>query len=326
MLLGGWLSKNNRLIRVRRIDTPGVIDRVSTLFRGHPSLIQGFNTFLPPGYRIECYGTEGDVGGLITVTTPTGTVSQVPGGLSAAMDQRDREHQREQAAAAAAAAEQAAAANQNFQPPPPAQQTPHTASYPARAPASTPATQPPSRQVAPPTSVPIPPQHPMPASGPSTPGAAQFLATGGLGHQSQSQGGGSGRAPILEFNHAISFVNKIKNRFNSEPETYKNFLEILQTYQRDQKIDEVSKRSNTADIEVYEQVIDLFKNAPDLLAEFKQFLPESGGGGFPGFGSFVQAAAGQTGPAPPGQKRKDAKEPASKKRSKPNEKGGSRVS
>lgn len=44
---------------------------------------------------------------------------------------------------------------------------------------------------------------------------------------------------MLEFNHAISFVNKIKNRFNTEPETYKNFLEILQTYQRDQKIEEV---------------------------------------------------------------------------------------
>ena len=30
------------------IDTPGVIERVSMLFRGQPSLIQGFNTFLPP--------------------------------------------------------------------------------------------------------------------------------------------------------------------------------------------------------------------------------------------------------------------------------------
>jgi paired amphipathic helix protein Sin3a len=94
----------------------------------------------------------------------------------------------------------------------------------------------------------MPPQHVMPASGPSTPGAAQFLATGGLGHQQGQQAGqragaaGTGAgAPILEFNHAISFVNKIKNRFNSEPETYKNFLEILQTYQRDQKIDEVSR-------------------------------------------------------------------------------------
>lgn len=36
-----------------RISTPGVIDRVSTIFRGHPALIMGFNTFLPPGYRIE---------------------------------------------------------------------------------------------------------------------------------------------------------------------------------------------------------------------------------------------------------------------------------
>lgn len=36
-----------------RIDTPGVINRVSNLFKGHPDLIVGFNTFLPPGYKIE---------------------------------------------------------------------------------------------------------------------------------------------------------------------------------------------------------------------------------------------------------------------------------
>lgn len=35
------------------IDTPGVIARVSDLFKGHPELIVGFNTFLPPGYKIE---------------------------------------------------------------------------------------------------------------------------------------------------------------------------------------------------------------------------------------------------------------------------------
>lgn len=35
------------------LDTPGVIAKVSTLFRGHTDLIIGFNTFLPPGYRIE---------------------------------------------------------------------------------------------------------------------------------------------------------------------------------------------------------------------------------------------------------------------------------
>ncbi len=59
------------------IDTPGVIDRVSSLFAGHPELIQGFNTFLPPGYRIEC-GTLDDPNA-IRVTTPMGTtVSQMP--------------------------------------------------------------------------------------------------------------------------------------------------------------------------------------------------------------------------------------------------------
>jgi Paired amphipathic helix repeat len=35
------------------IDTPGVIERVKTLFRGHHQLILGFNTFLPDGYSIR---------------------------------------------------------------------------------------------------------------------------------------------------------------------------------------------------------------------------------------------------------------------------------
>lgn len=49
-----------------------MIDRVSTLFKGHPTLISGFNTFLPPGYRIECSAREPD---LITVTTPSGVTT-----------------------------------------------------------------------------------------------------------------------------------------------------------------------------------------------------------------------------------------------------------
>lgn len=57
-----------------------MIDRVSTLFAGHPNLIQGFNTFLPPGYRIEC--GAGDDPNAIRVTTPMGTtVSSMPSSL-----------------------------------------------------------------------------------------------------------------------------------------------------------------------------------------------------------------------------------------------------
>ena len=44
---------------------------MSELFAGHPTLIQGFNTFLPPGYRIEC-GLENNPNH-IRVTTPQGS-------------------------------------------------------------------------------------------------------------------------------------------------------------------------------------------------------------------------------------------------------------
>ncbi|OUM63674.1 hypothetical protein PIROE2DRAFT_26190, partial [Piromyces sp. E2] len=121
------------------IDTPGVIDRVSTLFTSHPNLITGFNTFLPPGYKIE------------------------------------------------------------------------------------------------------------PTNNPNNP---------------DQQMNARHKAPV-EFNHAINYVNKIKIRFLNEPEIYKQFLEILQTYQKEQR----------PIGEVYSQVKVLFKNAEDLLDEFKQFLP-----------------------------------------------------
>ena len=39
--------------KAQAIDTPGVISRVLQLFHGNRQLILGFNTFLPPGYKIE---------------------------------------------------------------------------------------------------------------------------------------------------------------------------------------------------------------------------------------------------------------------------------
>ena len=64
--------------RVSSIDTPGVIERVSNLFHGHPALIQGFNTFLPAGYRIET--TDNPDPNFITVTTPAGITTQATNG------------------------------------------------------------------------------------------------------------------------------------------------------------------------------------------------------------------------------------------------------
>jgi paired amphipathic helix protein Sin3a len=61
-----------------RIDTPGVIERVLTLFKGFPSLILGFNLFLPQGYRIDCGGDDMNT---ITVITPYGTHTPTSEGL-----------------------------------------------------------------------------------------------------------------------------------------------------------------------------------------------------------------------------------------------------
>ena len=60
-------------------------------------------------------------------------------------------------------------------------------------------------------------------------------------------------------------MNELQNRFATQPEIYKQFLEILQTYQRESKPIQ----------DVYAQVTQLFSSAPDLLEDFKQFLPES---------------------------------------------------
>merc|ERR1719421_441017 len=97
-----------------------------------------------------------------------------------------------------------------------------------------------------PPSYPMQPAPPEPAmSGPPPSAAAQK------------------KAPI-EFDQAINYVTKIKTRFAKQPETYKAFLEILHTYQKEQKTIK----------EVYEQVSTLFKNHTDLLGEFSQFLPD----------------------------------------------------
>lgn len=87
-------------------------------------------------------------------------------------------------------------------------------------------------------------------------------------------------AQPVEFNHAINYVNKIKNRFQGQPDVYKQFLEILHTYQKDQKAikdGQPPSSRHLTEAEVYAQVATLFKNQEDLLSEFGQFLPEATG-------------------------------------------------
>ncbi|EME28827.1 paired amphipathic helix protein Sin3a [Galdieria sulphuraria] len=69
----------------------------------------------------------------------------------------------------------------------------------------------------------------------------------------------------VELDQAIHYVKKIKQRFAMQPQVYRQFLDILHSYQKEQKSIK----------QVYEQVATLFQHHVDLLEEFTNFLPES---------------------------------------------------
>ncbi|XP_023760329.1 paired amphipathic helix protein Sin3-like 2 [Lactuca sativa] len=69
----------------------------------------------------------------------------------------------------------------------------------------------------------------------------------------------------IEFEEAISFVNKIKKRFQNDDHVYKSFLDILNMYRKEHK----------GINEVYHEVATLFDDHPDLLDEFTRFLPDA---------------------------------------------------
>eukprot|EP00887_Chlorella_sp_A99_P007276 scaffold2.g7276.t1 len=90
----------------------------------------------------------------------------------------------------------------------------------------------------------------------------------------------------VEFDQAITYVNKIKQRFASDERVYKAFLEILNMYRKGQK----------TIANVYEEVALLFRNHEDLLREFTYFLPDNtpplGAGAAARRGPGAAAAAG----------------------------------
>ncbi|KAG7586211.1 Paired amphipathic helix superfamily [Arabidopsis thaliana x Arabidopsis arenosa] len=69
----------------------------------------------------------------------------------------------------------------------------------------------------------------------------------------------------VEFEEAISFVNKIKTRFQGDDRVYKSFLDILN----------MCRKENTSMTEVYDEVAILFRDHHDLLLEFTHFLPDT---------------------------------------------------
>ncbi|XBW34724.1 hypothetical protein QEN19_000291 [Hanseniaspora menglaensis] len=196
--------------KAQTIDTPGVIERVSTLFTEYPLLIQGFNTFLPQGYKIEYSNVPGDPFPVKVVTPYSGGAVELNAGVLHAQQQEAKKQEvvdEPQVSAKQHTSEPQIIQNQSYE------------------------------ELSQNNQLPVPNE---------------------ISEDQQQHGD-------VEFSHAISYVNKIKTRFSAEPHVYKQFLEILQTYQTDQKPIQ----------EVYEQVTVLFQGAPDLLDDFKNFLPDT---------------------------------------------------
>lgn len=192
----------------------------------------GFNTFLPPGYKIEVQTND-----LVNVTTPGQIHYITPHGISV------------QNIPATGPSVQASSHPQQQGPP---QSGPHTASNTPTIP-----TQPAPNKTSKVNKVlalihsvafevimfflssvqPIhsPAHTPTSQPSPSIPAYASPRSPTVQPHTPVSSTPSSGppfqnNQPV-EFNHAINYVNKIKNRFQGQPDIYKAFLEILHTYQ-----------------------------------------------------------------------------------------------
>jgi len=252
------------------IDTPGVISRVSMLFKGHPELIVGFNTFLPPGYKIEVQTNEGPGGQPMAghhipghsyfqtiVHTPHGTHMMGNHGLVPQVLPTSSIHTISPVSVR------------------PVTVGVHQTKFTSKTtePAASPALgQPSAAQVF--TNQILQLQQPTPP--PAAPAIPVAASTPPATIASAAQPGQQNNQPV-EFNHAINYVNKIKHRFQGQPDVYKQFLEILHTYQKDQRAMKEGgvPKSMLTESEVYAQVSKLFQNQEDLLAEFGQFLPEA---------------------------------------------------
>ncbi|RHY29609.1 hypothetical protein DYB32_005013, partial [Aphanomyces invadans] len=213
------------------IDTPGVIQRVSELFKGHPTLIFGFNTFLPPGYRIRPESLD-----LYTVPQPPpSSAANVP---STPLQARPGGPPN---------------GNNGTATLPPLSSNGNTSSS--------------SMSLLRPPPVSIPPSDSAQTNQPSSVKKPSSNSSKQLNQQQAQQASAQakGLPPPVEFDHAILYVTTIKKRFADEPETYKAFLEILHTYQKEQGSIK----------QVLDQVSFLFRDHPDLLREFTFFLPDA---------------------------------------------------
>ncbi|VDK87216.1 unnamed protein product [Dibothriocephalus latus] len=241
---------------MREIGTDVVIRRVRELFDGHPDLIDGFNTFIPQGYRMECSASSRP---LPTQAPAASTIAPISYSTELAF--------------VTSGADSSSRTNYYTT-------CPLNANSPSQPPLlrSHLTTTTDSHTLHPLNVGSVPPTQPIStvaivenpdALRGSTPSHMVFPQTYISNVQQQQH-------QAQSFNHAIIYVNKVKNRFQAKPDVYKSFLEILQWYQREQGHTD-SLRRKKAEQQVYQDVAKLLHGHEDLLQEFSRFLPESTG-------------------------------------------------
>ncbi|XP_045487445.1 paired amphipathic helix protein Sin3a isoform X3 [Pieris rapae] len=237
------------------IDTPGVITRVSNLFKGHPELIVGFNTFLPPGYKIEVQ-SNGQVSVSMPSPTGVGVLPPVPGAnVTNVPTGPHTPHGPVPSSGQVLLGVHHAPAQPQLVHILPVQQSVSQVVH--------------NLSVAPSAANTL---HHISQAHQQIEAAAIHHTSGGATNTSVHSA--AGQQPV-EFNHAIEYVNKIKSRFSRQPDKYKRFLEILHAYQRGHRDVKEPQAKQQTEQEVYSQVAKLFENQEDLLAEFGQFLPDA---------------------------------------------------
>lgn len=214
------------------MDTLSVIHQVSTLFKGYPHLILGFNSFLPPGYKIRLQNFEpvnftahsqkvqqpmkSDTTETATVTAPLPKEHSTI--MSSTSDQNVTHGNMILSTATSASI------------------------------------------------------HPISESTQSQ----QLVQESQSNKQPEPVSNRTVKDPV-GFKHAINYVNKVKSRFQNQPDVYREFLEVLHAYQKQQKGAKEDKQGGCnplLEIDVYAHIARLFQDQEDLLEEFSNFLPE----------------------------------------------------
>ncbi|KAA3680626.1 paired amphipathic helix protein Sin3a [Paragonimus westermani] len=276
-----------REFKTQTIGTEVVIRRVRELFDGHPDLIEGFNNFIPQGYRMDTVSSRGCATAGCRASSVTSATENISPTKTFTTNSKSEgtDWTIPGCVALNVARQLECTTRSGFGPPVVSGTTLLSESATVRS----------FNSMAPPEASSAVNSQPILGSmfqenlansafrGPCgmTPNAG--IPNAHIYQQQQQQ--------AQSFNHAVHYVNKIKvginrignresnqlqHRFQGFPDVYKRFLDILQWYQKEQRHSD-PLRGKQAEKQVYQDVAKLFDGQEDLLQEFSMFLPESTG-------------------------------------------------